>query len=295
LIYEIRHVTRYRYESVVASSTGTLRLLPRTLPGQTVFSAAIDVTPTPTDRSERTDVFGNRVMRMQIDAPHRTLTIQSTSRVQVERPHPPSPGLTPPWEQVRRDAVAVSGLDGVSPAVMLFPSRVVPLSPEVAAYAHESFAAGRSVLEAAFELTKRIRADFVYEPESTDISTPLAEAFRNRRGVCQDFSHIMISGLRGLGLPAAYVSGYIRTVPLHGQPRLTGADASHAWVSLWCGPAFGWIGLDPTNGVFVGDDHIVVAVGRDYRDVSPVEGILVASASGKQNMTFGVDVIPQAA
>jgi transglutaminase-like putative cysteine protease len=295
VIYEIRHITRYRYESLVASSTGTLRLLPRELPGQIVYRAGIDIAPIPAERSERPDVFGNRVTRLRIEQPHRMLTITATSRVQVERPLPPAPALTPAWEEIRRDAVASSGLDGVSPALMLFPSRLVPLNPDVTAYAAESFKHGCSSLEAAFDLARRIRGDFTYKPESTEISTPLEEAFRKRRGVCQDFSHIMISGLRGLGLPAAYVSGYIRTIPPPGKPRLAGADASHAWVSVWCGPAFGWIDLDPTNGVFVGDDHIVVAIGRDYYDVSPVEGVLVASIAGKQNMTYGVDVIPQAA
>ena len=260
-----------------------------------MFRASVEVTPTPTELSERPDVFGNRVVRLRISEPHRMLTILSTARVQVERAAHPAEALTPAWEDVRRDAIAFSGLDGVSPAITLFPSRLVPINPAVTAYVAQSFAPGRSVLEAAFELTRRIRTDFTYKPESTDISTPLAEAFRTRKGVCQDFSHIMISGLRGIGLPAAYVSGYIRTIPPPGKPRLAGADASHAWVSIWCGPMFGWIDLDPTNGAFVGDDHIVVAVGRDYGDVSPVEGVLMSSVAGRQNMTYGVDVIPQAA
>ena len=293
MIYEVRHVTRYRYESQVWSSTGTLRLLPRSGPGQTVFRSQIEVTPKPAETSEKPDVFGNRIFRMRITEPHKTLQILSTSRVQVERPAPPAAALTPAWEDVRRDAVASHALDGCGPAVMLFPSRLAPVHAPITAYAEQSFTPGRSVLEAAFDLTKRIRADFIYKPQATSVSTPIAEAFAARTGVCQDFAQIMIAGLRGIGLPAAYVSGYIRTIPPEGKPRLAGADASHAWVSVWCGPAFGWIDCDPTNACLVGDDHIVVAIGRDYADVSPVEGVLLGSAgTAKQNMTFGVDVVP---
>ena len=158
------------------------------------------------------------------------------------------------------------------------------------AYARESFGKARPVLEAASELMARIRRDFTYDPEATEVSTPLAEAFAQRHGVCQDFAHIMIAGLRGLGLPAAYVSGYIRTIPPPGQKRLEGADASHAWALLWCGPETGWIGLDPTNDLIVADDHIVTAVGRDYADVAPLDGVLIGP--GSQKIGIAVDVIP---
>ncbi len=158
----------------------------------------------------------------------------------------------------------------------------------IAAYARESFPAGRPVLEAALELMRRVHADFAYDPKATQIATPLAEVFARRGGVCQDFAHIMIAALRGLGLPANYVSGYLRTLPAPGQKRLEGADASHAWISLWCGPAFGWLQLDPTNDVFVCDDHIVLAIGRDYADVSPIDGIILVS--GPQKLSVSVDV-----
>jgi transglutaminase-like putative cysteine protease len=137
----------------------------------------------------------------------------------------------------------------------------------------------------------RIHSDFVYDSEATDVSTPAAEAFRVRRGVCQDFAHIMISGLRGLGLPAAYVSGYLRTLPPPGGVRLEGADATHAWVSVWCGEENGWIAFDPTNAIVVKNDHIVLAIGRDYSDVAPIDGIILAP--GKQTLKVGVDVIPE--
>ena len=146
------------------------------------------------------------------------------------------------------------------------------------------------MVASASDLMRRLNQDFAYDSKATEISTPLGDVFAKRRGVCQDFAHIMISGLRGLGLPAAYVSGYLRTTPLPGKPRLQGADATHAWVSVWCGADIGWIGLDPTNDLMVGSDHVVLAVGRDYTDVSPVDGIIVGSR--KQKLTVEVDVVP---
>jgi transglutaminase-like putative cysteine protease len=137
---------------------------------------------------------------------------------------------------------------------------------------------------------QRINRDFAYDAKATEISTPLLEVFEKRRGVCQDFAHVMIAGLRGLGLPAAYVSGYLRTTPPPGRPRLQGADATHAWVSVWCGSDLGWLGFDPTNDLVIGNDHVVLAVGRDYTDVSPVDGVIVGSR--KQKLAVAVDVIP---
>jgi transglutaminase-like putative cysteine protease len=164
----------------------------------------------------------------------------------------------------------------------------VALVPDVTDYARSSFPSGRSALGGAFDLMQRIRRDFRFDSKATSVRTPLQEAFALRAGVCQDFAHIMIAGLRGLGIPSAYVSGYLRTIPPAGQPRLRGADASHAWVSVWCGD--GWIGLDPTNGIVMCDDHIVVARGRDYTDVSPIDGIV--SSSGAQKLKVEVDVVP---
>ena len=166
---------------------------------------------------------------------------------------------------------------------------VAPIVPAITAFARQSFPPGRPIVEAAAELMTRMRDEFTYDPEATTVSTPAAEAFEARHGVCQDFAHIMIAGLRGLGLPASYVSGYLRTVPPPGQPRLAGADATHAWVGLWCGER-GWIGFDPTNAVFAEDDHIVLAIGRDYSDVAPIDGIILAP--GVQTLKVEVDVIP---
>jgi transglutaminase-like putative cysteine protease len=166
---------------------------------------------------------------------------------------------------------------------------MVPILDAVTAYAAESFPGGRGVLAGAVDLMSRIRRDFRYDPEATEIATPLNEVLQKRHGVCQDFAHIMICGMRGLGLPAAYVSGYLRTIPPEGQPRLQGADATHAWVSVWCGDALGWAGLDPTNDLMVANDHIILAKGRDFSDVSPVDGIVVGSR--EQKIAVGVDVL----
>ena len=290
MIYDIRHVTTYRYDAPVASARCTLRLLPRSQTGQTVLDSGLDVSPPPAESSERVDFFGNRITTVRITAAHRELRVAALSRIIVERPQSPAPALTPAWEYVRRDAMASNTIDAQSPVNGLYPSRLVPLIGDVTSYARASFPPGRPMLEAACELMTRIRNDFKYDPDATAVSTPLAVAFEKRGGVCQDFAHIMIAGLRGLGLPALYVSGYIRTIPPPGKPRLEGADASHAWVSIWCGQEFGWRDLDPTNGMLIGDDHIVVALGRYYADVSPVDGVILAS--GKQKLSVSVDVVP---
>jgi transglutaminase-like putative cysteine protease len=290
VIYAIRHLTAYAYSRPVPFARCILRLLPREDLGQRVGGSALTIAPHPAERGDGICFFGNRMTTLTIARPHRDLRIEMRARVEVKRPQPPIAGLTPGWEEVAAQAVVGPGLEPGSPAHHLYPSRLVPLPAEVVAYAARSFPARRPVLEAAVELMGRIRADFSYDPAATEVSTPLSEAFAARHGVCQDFAHVMIAGLRGLSLPAAYVSGYIRTVPPPGERRLEGADASHAWVMLWCGPGTGWIGLDPTNDMIVCDDHIVTAIGRDYADVAPLDGVLVGP--GSQEIGIAVDVIP---
>lgn len=290
MIYDIRHITTYRYQTPVAFTRCTLRLFPRAGRGQVVQSARIDVTPSPTLNTTRTDFFGNQVSSITIEAPHKDLEITVRARVEVDRQAPPHAALTPGWEQVKRAVTRSQSLAPVAPVHFVFDSALIPLLPEISAYARQSFAPGRPILEAASHLMHRMRKDFAYDPQATEISTPIRDAFARRAGVCQDFAHIMIAGLRGVGLPAAYVSGYIRTIPPPGKPRLEGADASHAWVSVWCGEEFGWFDLDPTNALEIGNDHIVLAVGRDYADVSPIDGVIVSS--GDQNLTVSVDVAP---
>lgn len=290
MIYDLRHVTTYAYSRPVPFARCILRLQPRNDGGQSVQSSELVVTPRPAERDDGICFFGNRMTTLTIAKPHRELKIEMRARVEVRRPQAPFPALTRSWEEVGEQALASASLAPDSPAHHLYPSRLVPPVAAVTDYARNSFPQRRPVIEGATELMARIKTDFTYDPEATEVSTPLEEAFRQRHGVCQDFAHVMIAGLRGLGLPAAYVSGYIRTVPPPGQKRLEGADASHAWVMLWCGPETGWIGLDPTNDLIVADDHIVTAFGRDYADVSPLDGVVIGP--GSQKIGVAVDVIP---
>ena len=291
MIYDIRHVTTYEYGSLVTYSNCALRLLPREEPGQIVFASRIDIDPQPDMTSERVCFFGNRVTQMQIETAHKTLVVSTRTTVEIEREPPPPEDTTPPWERVRDAAFTSHSLGADAPAHYLHPSRFVPHYLPATDYARVSFPPGRPVLAGARELMHRIRTEFRYDPKATIVSTPLSEAFQKRHGVCQDFAHIMISGLRGLGLPTAYVSGYIRTIPPKGEARLEGADATHAWVALWCGDDLGWIGLDPTNDIMIGNDHIILAKGRDYADISPVAGIILGSR--EQDVDVQVDVIPR--
>ena len=289
MIYDIRHVTTYGYESPVSFARCSLRLEPGSGGGQELVSHTVDVRPRPADRTVRRDFFGTHTESILIETPHRNLRIDSRSRVAVSRTAPGRHAQSRAWESVRDIAFEAASLGPASPIGYVFASPLVPLQRPVTSYASASFPKGRGILAGAVDLMQRIRTDFKYDPKATVISTPLNEVFEKRHGVCQDFAHVMIAGLRGLGLPAAYVSGYLRTIPAAGRPRLQGADATHAWVSLWCGEGPGWIGFDPTNDILVENDHIVLAIGRDFSDVSPVDGIIVGSR--KQKLNVAVDVV----
>ena len=291
MIYDIKHVTTYEYGSAVTYSNCALRLLPREEAGQIVYASGLEITPRPERMSEQICFFGNRVTSLTIETAHRTLIVATRTSVEIQRDPAPEAAATDPWERVRDEAFAYPSLDRDAPAHYLHPSRFVPHYQPATDYARESFPPERPVLAGAKDLMHRIRTQFRYDAKATVVSTPLSEAFLKRHGVCQDFAHIMISGLRGLGLPAAYVSGYIRTIPPPGQKRLEGADATHAWVAVWCGPRHGWVGLDPTNDIMIGDDHIILAKGRDYADISPVAGIILGSK--EQDVDVKVDVIPR--
>jgi len=289
VIYDVRQSTIYHYESPVSNAHHVLRLTPIDRDGQRIHAAALDVSPTPVERQEGRDFFGNRITRIVLDQPHDTLTVRLAARVTVDRADT-EPLLVPAWERVRDVAFASADLTPMSPAHYLFPSRQVALDPDIRAYAAESFPAERPVLAGATALMRRIKADFTYQPGTTTVMTTPTVVFAQRRGVCQDFAHVMIAGLRGLGLPAAYVSGYLRTIPPPGRERLEGADAMHAWVLIWCGPEIGWRGFDPTNSMVAGNDHVVLAIGRDYADVAPIDGVILAS--GEQHLEVSVNVIP---
>ena len=288
--YKLRHVTTYRYSKTVTFARCALRLTPQQGLDQTVLHSHIAITPTPSRLEERIGQFGEPVVTAIIDTPHQELKIEARSEVAVHRASL-LPGFTgAAWDAVREEASASASLDVISPAHFIYPTTMTKLNPAITAYAAECFPAGRSVVEAAHALSRRIKAEFTYDPDATLVSTPAIEAFQARRGVCQDFAHIMISGLRGLGLPAAYVSGYLRTLPPPGKRRLEGADATHAWIDLWCGKALGWVGFDPTNALIVAGDHIVLAVGRDYADVAPMGGVVLGP--GDQTIAVAVDVVP---
>ena len=290
MIYRIRHRTTYTYESTVSYARCVLRLTPPSTATQTLLDHTISITPKPSESLKRAGPFSEETLTVIIDTPHETLVIEANSRVDVLAPVIDA-AHSPPWEEVRAAAFKSRVIGPDSPANYLYPTPRTPLTPEISDYARASFAAARPIIEAASDLMTRLNRDFTYDPKATTVSTPAAEAFVARRGVCQDFAHIMIAGLRGLGLPAAYVSGYLRTIPPPGRPRLQGADATHAWVSLWCGEAHGWIGFDPTNAVLAQNDHIVLAIGRDYSDVAPIDGVTLAP--GEQKLKVEVDVIPE--
>ncbi len=291
MIYDVHHETIYEYGSSVTFSHCALRLLPRDEPGQKVLETSLSIDPAPKQVLERICFFGNRVTSLTIETAHRRLRVDARASLEIDRAEPPAPELTSAWEEVREAGFNIRSLASDSPAHFLHPSRFVPRYRPAAAYAQESFTPGRPILEAARDLMHRIKKEFKYDPKATVISTPLSEAFEKKRGVCQDFAQIMIAGLRGIGLPAGYVSGYIRTIPPPGKERLQGADAMHAWVSLWCGQEYGWIDLDPTNDMLIGNDHIILAKGRDYADISPVSGIILGSSD--QAIDVKVDVIPR--
>ncbi|SDB33000.1 transglutaminase family protein [Belnapia rosea] len=291
MIYSVRHSTRYDYGSTVDLAAHLLHLRPRDLPGQRVLSAGITAVPAASRRRDALDHFGNHVTWLFLDQPHATFEVVGEAVVEVGFPAPPPAAATLPWERVAACARA-GGPAAWQAAEFTFDSPMVPIEAAAGAYAAESFPRGRPVLEGLLELNTRIRREFAYRPGATSLATPVAEVLKRRQGVCQDFSHVMISALRALGLPARYVSGYIRTLTPPGQPRRRGADQSHAWVGCWLGPEHGWVDLDPTNNAVVRDEHLVVGWGRDYADVSPVSGVVLGG--GAHGLTIGVDLEPLA-
>lgn len=287
--YAVSHRTSYRYATTVDLAQHIAHLRPRSFPGQTVSACSLLVEPMPPALTTHTDHFGNHVDSFRIDEAHTALVIEMCSEVEVSLPAPPDPRSTPPWEDIRA-ALAVAFPASVTAAEFVHASPLVAIGPEALAYAQPSFPAGRPILTGALDLIRRIHDDFTYTPGATDISTPLNEVFSRRVGVCQDFAHVGIAALRALGLPAGYVSGYIRTYPRAGAAALRGADASHAWLAVWCGPEAGWLHLDPTNDLIARDEHVIVAWGRDFSDVSPVRGMILGG--GKHHYGVSVDLHP---
>ncbi|HZH08641.1 MAG TPA: transglutaminase family protein [Lautropia sp.] len=288
--YRILVRSNYEYTARVRFARHAFRLLPHDTPAQRVLAAELQVEPTPYQRDEVRDYFGNRVVQVVLEKPHSRLAIRMDAEVEVLGAAPADPDRSPPWEAVREAAIASSDFGPLAPAHYLHPGSQTGASDEVVAFAREHLPPGRPLLRGAFDLACAIHRDFDYAPGETDVETPAVQGWQLRRGVCQDFSHIMLAALRSLGLPAAYVSGLLCTRPPPGKERLEGADAMHAWVSVWLGAEMGWQDIDPTNAVLVGEDHIRIAVGREYADVAPIDGVIVAA--GDQSHDVAVDVVP---
>ncbi|MEN3951760.1 transglutaminase family protein [Iodidimonas sp. SYSU 1G8] len=287
--YEISQTTHYEYANDVALSSQLVRLSLVDRPGLTVLHQRVDIDPTPTTQRAYLDFFGNENLWLSFLEPHGALIIETHAIVERDAPAPPAAKDTPAWEEVRDTCATQFDPGPDSPAHFLFPSRRVSLDPQITAYAARSFKPGRPILEAVTELSNRIYTGFEYAPGVTDVASDPREAFDLRKGVCQDFAHVMIAGMRGLGLAAGYVSGYLRTIPPPGKKRLQGADAMHAWVAVWCGDDHGWVEIDPTNARLAGNDHIPLAWGRDYVDVAPVKGVI--RVSGAHTLKATVDVL----
>jgi transglutaminase-like putative cysteine protease len=288
MTYNITHRTLYEYAAPVTVSYHVARLEPRATSSQQRETFSLKVFPEPHLRRARPDYFGNRLCFFSVQEVHSRLEIIAHSRVSVARTQPAANESKSPWESIAgmfRDPVSP---EVVEPYQFIFDSPQVRVSTDLADYARESFSKNIPLLEATRDLTRRIFQDFKYDPKATTVATPLEEVWEKRRGVCQDFAHLGIACLRSIGLPARYVSGYLRTRPPEGKERLVGADASHAWFAVFC-PGMGWIDFDPTNNLQPAEEHITVAFGRDYGDVSPVAGIL--TGGGKHSIRVAVDVM----
>jgi transglutaminase-like putative cysteine protease len=288
--YNIRHVTRFDYAEPVAFARCNLRLKPIAWSGQELHDYGLTIEPGGRTSPARAEAGLANVVRLVVEQASTSLTIESRCRITVDRPVPVPDASDPTLAEVAKWARESRDAGPASPAAYLFPSPLLPLDADIAAWCAEDLDPSRGALEAAITLAQRIQREFAFDPTATLVDTTPHEAFVKRGGVCQDFAQIMISGLRAAGLPAAYASGYLRTLPPPGQPRLVGADATHAWVLLWCGPARGWVGVDPTNGIWMASDHVIVAIGRDYADIAPVDGVILGY--GAQAMKVSVDVEP---
>jgi transglutaminase-like putative cysteine protease len=289
MIYRILHRTTYRYKYPVSVGNHVACLQPRSLPHHQLTRNELRIHPAPATRTERVDYFGNLLCFFTVQEPHKELVVEARSEVNVEGVVPPVPQKMLPWEEAARSLPNDHSEEGLEAYQFGFESPRIRVRPEFAAYALQSFTPGRPMPEALFDLTARIHKDFRFDSKSTNVRTPTEEVFRKRRGVCQDFAHLQIACLRSLNIAARYVSGYLRTYPPPGKPRLIGADASHAWVSAYC-PGIGWLDMDPTNNLVPSDGHVTLAWGRDYGDVSPLRGLILGG--GAHVLKVSVDMEP---
>ena len=294
--YRVTHDTHYHYDAPVALSRQLLHLTPRELPRQQCLDHRRQIIPEPSFQREHDDAFGNAAAMLAFEAPHDELWVRTESIVEVFSPDPASFANTPAWESVRNRLQYHAG-ESPSPVTLAalqyrFGSPYGRIKRRFANYAADCFPPGRSLLDSVLALNAKIHRDFAFDPEATTVATPVADVLTRRRGVCQDFAHVMVSCLRSIGLAARYVSGYILTTPPPGQERLIGADASHAWVSVWC-PGEDedrWIDADPTNNLLPGSQHVTLAWGRDFGDVSPLRGVILGG--GEQELKVSVTMLP---
>jgi transglutaminase-like putative cysteine protease len=290
ILYDISLQIAYEYEYPADSSRHIVRLTPADLPGkQRQIAGTLNIDPMPAEQSITTDFFGNRSVELAYYEAHQGITFVSHARVErIAQPEPAGPALT--LAQLKDDIQSVKNVAAWAPHHFVAASLRVSLDAATTAYAANAARGAATVLDMVAQIGTALHDDFTYDPKATTVETPMLEAFHLRKGVCQDFTHIMIACLRGLGIPAGYVSGFLRTTPPPGKKRLEGADAMHAWVRAWCGAQIGWVEFDPTNANFPGLDYITIARGRDYADVAPIKGVL--RSFGKHTSTQKVDVVP---
>ena len=294
MVFQVSHTTKYEYESGVTFCHNMATLKPKDMPGQQVLDYQLDISPTPTEVSEKIDFFGNTITRFSIQKYHNELKVTTTSKILRDYSLQPnihdsvegkSITLLQALAELKRyDAEILEVKQFILESIL-----IAPITPEIKAYAELSFSPNRPVFEAAFELMQRIYTDFEFDPEFTNVATPIHTVMKEKKGVCQDFAQIAIACVRSMGLPARYVSGYIETLPPPGKEKLVGADASHAWFSVYI-PKFGWVDFDPTNNQMPKNQHIIVSYGRDYYDVPPLKGVIYST--GKNKMKVAVDIRP---
>lgn len=286
--YEARHNTVYDYGEAVTLAHHLAHLKPRDGGRQRVLRHELRVEPEPATWNERQDAFDNQIVQFSIEEPHQKLIVESLIEIEIDGLASPAPDSEPAWNAVRA-RLDQGDPDCVEAYAFRQDSTLIVVERQFAEFAAPDFEPGRPLIEALLAFNARIHRDFAFDPQATTVTTPPSEVLRVKRGVCQDFAHLMIACLRSIGLPVRYVSGYLRTTPPPGRPRLVGSDQSHAWVSVWLGPGR-WLELDPTNDCIPALDHITVAYGRDYDDVAPLRGIIVGG--GPHRLQVGVDVVP---
>jgi transglutaminase-like putative cysteine protease len=285
MIYRLHHATTYDYANPVVLGTHFMHLLPRDRPGQFIREAQLDITPAPDNRRNEIDHFGNYTTTVSLTAPHKQFQVALNATIDVQHPDPPPPEVTLPWEDIAETAILRT-----ETAEYCLASPLTSPNRDIETYAAASFPRGQPILTGLLDLNRRIYTDMKYRGGVTNTTTTAAQVLKSRAGVCQDYAHLMIAALRALGLPARYVSGYLRTLPLAGEVKRRGADQSHAWAAAWIGETHGWIDFDPTNNLLVSDEHVTLAWGRDFQDVSPLRGIILGG--GRHSLRVNVDLDP---